>query len=822
MNPILLYTILFISLNQPVLSIPFRPLSLFSKEEEISVFDAITTAVSNLINDVLHNESLIISTKCKETLTQAYVKKEANSFYLRKLFSDSSKNDNDISSYSECIRKPKGTKMFKEIKYPFDMNYLVSIIESNLFEDKDYESTSIISILFGVCGVMNCNDTEYQIVFNTTNYYLGYLFNLTNSSLIVLSLSENDPDYNLINFVNLIPFYIVVFFLLCVIFNSIPFHLFKLCYREKNTRIKRANVSEISAEFILFPNKKLYELKASFNITENGEELYKSKSQQGEMNHDMGLTYIKGIRGLSMLLLIFGFFFFALFNSPIAVKGERTFSLFVSRIGFSIFFFGLRFSPIILFSCSGYCLFYKFISYLDAKTEEIQELRRQKAENEKNQENSIDNLGNNQDANVSLSQQLESANSETFTKTHEDVPFSLLGYFYLYQIHKYILYVIVILFMKYSLFYVALFFKSIGPMWLYFNKRILQNTWKVSNLPTYELLKTIGLINGFLFNTMNRRSFLNYFWIAENEIIFFIITAFIIFLGYKFQFRSDRIFFFSIILLIIIKIIVYCYFAFATETMNAALYYYYLNYGIFSISPYYNIVYYFIGVYFSIINYSIQKGITYDEADRQLKPFLLVSVRYANLFKKQSKKALYIIGFFGFVGILFFSFFQSLALLISRISSGISIKETLNNFINNDGIKIYYFIDGDLLLLLIHCICLACYVKGDNLMNSFLSSSVWSMYNQFYFSFILLINPVILYLLYQSETRITFDFWNCIFYSLICEVLLIAIGSIIYICYEAPLKRMFRLMLRFKQNNNNDITYIDSRYEKTESVIKED
>ena len=87
------------------------------------------------------------------------------------------------------------------------------------------------------------------------------------------------------------------------------------------------------------------------------------------------LSYIKGMKGLSMIFYLLGTLFFNLYNSPISQKTKRQFYFNLGNFLNSFFYIGLKYSPRILLSCSGYSLFYKLIYYLDEKTEEKREER---------------------------------------------------------------------------------------------------------------------------------------------------------------------------------------------------------------------------------------------------------------------------------------------------------------------------------------------------------------------------------------------------------------------------------------------------------------
>ena len=74
-----------------------------------------------------------------------------------------------------------------------------------------------------------------------------------------------------------------------------------------------------------------------------------------------------------MIFYLFGTLYFNLYNSPISQKNRTLFFKNLSHHSFCVFYFGMKYSPRILLSCSGFSLFYKMICYFDEKSEEERE-----------------------------------------------------------------------------------------------------------------------------------------------------------------------------------------------------------------------------------------------------------------------------------------------------------------------------------------------------------------------------------------------------------------------------------------------------------------
>ena len=77
----------------------------------------------------------------------------------------------------------------------------------------------------------------------------------------------------------------------------------------------------------------------------------------------------------------------------------------------------------------------------------------------------------------------------------------------------------------------------------------------------------------------------------------------------------------------------------------------------------------------------------------------------------------------------------------------------------------------------------------------FLDNNFWSFFLKCYYSFIILSTPIILCIIYQSETLIKFDLINVILFSFINLVFIIIYVIIFYSMYEIPLKKIFKSFL---------------------------
>ena len=107
-----------------------------------------------------------------------------------------------------------------------------------------------------------------------------------------------------------------------------------------------------------------------------------------------------------------------------------------------------------------------------------------------------------------------------------------------------------------------------------------------------------------------KQNLIFYFYIPINEVLFFILGTGLISLGYKFKLRIDIFIFVLVIIIYASKIIFYEILKYRKYGVYTTTDYYLFDYGLNLIHPLFNLNYFLIGMFFGLINYSIQKGIT--------------------------------------------------------------------------------------------------------------------------------------------------------------------------------------------------------------------
>jgi hypothetical protein len=305
------------------------------------------------------------------------------------------------------------------------------------------------------------------------------------------------------------------------------------------------------------------------------------------------------------------------------------------------------------------------------------------------------------------------------------------------------------------------------------------------------------------------------------------------------------------------------------ESYYATLYYYLFDYGKFMIHPLFNLPYYLMGMYFGLINYSVQKGITSIEVsntsqenaminlqnmftgesintekkeeenktpEKKIReelinlPFLKSGVNITIWLKKPEKRTRIIaIGVIMALLLLFFSLshfifysviigekYDSILASLTYLEREAEKKQgnidnekydkeyqkmenllLLGDYITDTFVNIIYRIDIELYVFIIQSILFILYFKGQNFINDFFCHIFWGVLNKPYFSMILLANPLILYIFYQSETRIILNFFNVLLYSIISGCITFLFGSFGYLFFELPFKRLIRCIFNW-------------------------
>ena len=590
------------------------------------------------------------------------------------------------------------------------------------------------------------------------------------------------------------------------------------------------------------------------------------------------MTYIKGIVGIFLILTVFGQTFIALLNLPAKGYGIWDYYRVMSNLLYFILFIGYRYSPRILFSCSGYILIYKYLCYIE------------------------------QEQNL------------YFLK------------FLFLQSYRYLLLILFLIFIRYPLYYM-----------IFLLRQTKRPTWEVFK---YFIDKEENLLIRFftfLFSLKEsdksmKQNLIFYYYIPINEVFFFIFGTALISLGYKFKLRIDIIIFILILLLYVLKILLYIIYKNEETKIFTTTDYYLFDYGLNLINPLFNLSYFLIGIFFGLINYSIQKGITDleeknnyqnvflladakttddDEESQTMKerstftpqetnidkielnvnninktdelllekskynnklfgdfnsvkknknkkinvindinsdsnenfekyidveseigskkieyseriklmPFLIWPILFSNFHKKnKNKMILNIIIILSFFVLLFFIFAQSLfihANLKKNIFDKKLVEElSFRKIIYEIALNIIFLLDIEIAIFIIQWINFILYFKEVGIIKNFLNHVYWSFFVKSYFSFSLISVTVILFLFFLTETAIKFNFGNIFLYAFIDIILTILLTIAFFSCFELPFKKIFKYLLKGEESliNKED----NEEYEGEENNEKEE
>ena len=521
--------------------------------------------------------------------------KKISGYYLYKLIIDSTKDRNDIISYENCLEhKPTFNGVStSDINYIGNFpTYVISLIDftnrSNLIKNSTFYENYKYILGFCLPQSNNTDNNTFYLKNRTKSYYHckkeDYEFIIRRILEVIQDIDGMNIDIVEINeYNNKMELSWKGFFIFFILMIPIIIYIFLLIYRifaikEKKNVIVITNLKnkeEDNDEDKLIDNSNSEEddkankkkvkivpkwyklLNTFFNFKENIKELFYFESNKTNINDIRGLNYINGLIGISIILTILGQLYLIFFNIPIKRFGSYQFYELMKNPFYVLLFIGLRYSPRVLFSCSGYTLTYKYLSYIER--------------------------GFN----------------------------CYLIKFIFYQLYKYIMLIIIVFNLRYSLYFIISFISEIRPMWKFLYEHELKEPDNFGDFVLYlldihSISDIIDLFSGSL--NINSHDLLDYFWISFNEIFFFIFGILLLSIGYKAHIRIDYIIFSLIILIFGFKIGLYCYYH-KTLDLYTTLYYYLFDYGYIMIFPFFNLIYFLIGMYFGLINYSLQNGI---------------------------------------------------------------------------------------------------------------------------------------------------------------------------------------------------------------------
>ena len=809
--------------------------------------------------------------------------KEMRGFYLKKAIIDSTKDKNDFLTYENCLDKKFDESSLKNFRFNFTFQPIYVIA---MFDDLDNKTTLYDSIFiekynywlayclpYGkfINGSKEiCSQEDYS---NILRIFMEFVFDMKTANVTSFMMNDNtftieEKFLGLLNIIiALIPLLIKV---ILFIYSKISYNSYKK--RQMNNKIipiQEDQESNTNKDELILRNDEKIEFKIGkpkwfeylneyFDIIKNGKELFNFNTKETNINNINGITYIKGLLGVSMILYIFGQTFLILFNLPFKTFTLSDFYESISEPLYVIPLIGLRYSPRVILSCSGYTLIYKFLNFID-------------------QEQSF-----------------------------------YLPKFFLIQSYKYILLIFAILFMRYSFYYIhALIFNTKKPMLEILNYNLKYNN---SNYFVYFFELLLAYIGDYKFE--NKMNIIQYFYVPLNEIFCFIFGVIFFSIGYKCKWRNDIIIIIIILLIFISKIFLVIFYM-NKNKKYPSLYFYLYDYAALMINPIFNLPSFLIGMFFGLINYSIQKGIClyenesyeriliisneqpdfsineaessnednklvrnitvgagykkmeldnlnkknyayenedqenirsyshdlikkndsknkrkskkiffdrnstqrptfidkelisedkeeYDDKIKEM-PFLILPLKVLNFHQQNEGKFIFKIIIFSLV--LFITSFSCAQYIYVRIFCTINDetderKEILEKLsfqkvITNFSLNLIYTIDIDLVVFMINWGFFTIYSNGLKIADifDFFNHNIWTFFIKCYYSFIIISTPIILCIFYLSESVIIFNMLNILLFSFINIIIIFLLVIVFYSLYEIPLKKIFKSFL---------------------------
>ena len=818
----------------------------------------ITGDLMGKVENVFMDEGLLknnFSKDCNYLIKNIYFSNYTytTAFFLKKILIDSTKNKNDFLTYENCIEK----KDFPEIK---DLNFTVQpvfvigivddIIKKNNLKNsllsEKYNYISSFCFPYGIYKEDNkemCSSEDYDKLINVA---LQTFHNMNTSDIHTMKILSNEffPREYVYCIISLIFIFLpLLIWILLSIYKEI-----KIRSHERENQLQQL----IDSQDILDKNhkkdkliskgyqfSKFYNyLQVFFNISKNVKELFNFTLNVTNFNNLNGITYIRGILGIAMILYILGQIVLVLFNFPSKSISQSNIYNTINNPFYALLFFSLRYAPRIILSCSGYILVYKFLCYIEQEQKKY------------------------------------------FIK------------FLFLQSYRFILLIIVLLFMRFCLYYIdSIISQRRRPMMEIYHHNINEYDEYF-----FERLITFLLFSGGNNEFRKRQNLIQYFYLPLNEMFLFIFGTAMISFGYLFKFRIDFMIIILILSLYVIKIIFYINTLYKNEYYST-LYFYLYDYGELMLNPIFNLPYYLIGMYFGLVNFSIQKGVTLfklktnesyaliemfeNEQDNEMKedddmnredsdnvskddnkvikmnkisktinnkngeevlklsnsyeysrkkksskkrkhkeekninfqknenedlddkikemPFLISPLKFLNYHRGYHRQNCFrILIIFFFIFIILSMFIHMIMILIYQKNN----KENINNIdllslkdiIPNYFLNIFYLVDIELIVFMINWIFFVLYSRSEKSADifDFFNNRYWSFFTKSYFSFTLISTPIIIYVFYQSETVVELYLGNIFLYFSIDIIFILVCNILFYSCFEFPCKKIFK------------------------------
>jgi hypothetical protein len=214
----------------------------------------------------------------------------------------------------------------------------------------------------------------------------------------------------------------------------------------------------------------------------------------------------------------------------------------------------------------------------------------------------------------------------------------------------------------------------------------------------------------------------------------------------------------------------------------------------FFFNPIFNMDFYLIGMFFGIINYAVQNGITKRESLIKKRSFVKIPL----FFLKHSEYH---------KGLNYLNFIYLLILMISSLIIvptlfSINFKTIIKKNEPDICFYIFSFIDIEVFIISFYLFLLSCYISGSNIFFKIFNSPI-SSYGQKLSYWLALTTPTVTYLVvYQNEANFNLSFFIIISYGFIILFTASVFSVILFAFIEMPYKRLIKLFFNISEEIN--------------------
>ena len=826
-----------------------------AQTDELNVYN-LSMHLNTLVN-YLNDSNSNISKQCIDNFKNYYNNSLTN---LKKIYEGSSKSFVDLNSFTTCIN--------------FE-NHTFFTIYPNLTGNSKREVTKLITKLdkkltehlwiFGVCFLEGkCDSTQIGNIFDALNKLFSSEFKYyTSENITILDYNTERAKYlkGKVFVRNFYPFFFIIIQIIFMIFKIIPVTIFGFFLKrkylkelDKKVNNQKENIDDLINTFSL-SNQVALKIRKCFSITEIVEDLV--YSEKSELFKDKDMTYLKGMKTLGIIFLIFGFSFIILYNYPLCLSGADERKKYLKSRQVIYLNYCFRLSTAILLSTSGFSLSYKFLNFLDKKLANIipdgslplnnDENNKEKDNtNNKSDEEKLDNIDKTEEK-IEVGKSIESSGVKGTSSTNDEyyentfgikfynkdivkstlnkmfegqkvneitllsqittdkIPTSIYFNFILRQIHK----------LFFLLFGIAMF-KYAFPIFLVLIGRspLIHHLFKTffENLSVY-LLNIIFVGNIIdLFNIAREKEpekffITKLFCIPISEFNYFIFCTILIFVCYKKKFRLD----------IILVVLIFIFLTFKTifittqlEDMNPGMFYTDTDYQKFFFNPIFNFDFFLIGMFFGMMNYVVQNGIEKKKLLIKERPFVKLPIfllKYTDYHKNKNV--------FRFI-------FMVLLLVVSLHAISFffrfgfkSIIQMENDKNQNIAFVIISLFDIEFFIFSFHFVLLSSYISGRNILFRIFNSQFSSYWMKLSYWLVFGIPTFSYLIIYMNEANLKLSFYIVIIYSAIIFINSSIIALLLFLFMEMPYKKLIKLYFNIsseinklyleKDDGNNDL-----------------